>query len=101
MIQSITNNYTEAIQAIKQAILKSRYKAAALANREMLMLYYGVGEYLSRHSREGFWGTNAVEMISAQLQKELPGLRGFSATSLKKMRTFYEAWENVFLNRPL
>jgi predicted nuclease of restriction endonuclease-like (RecB) superfamily len=101
MIQSITNNYTDAIQAIKQAILKSRYKAATLANHEMLMLYYGVGEYISQHTREGQWGTNAIELISEQLQKELPGVRGFSATSLKKMRTFYEVWESVFLNRPL
>jgi predicted nuclease of restriction endonuclease-like (RecB) superfamily len=60
-----------------------------------------VGEYISQHTREGQWGTNAIELISEQLQKELPGLRGFSATSLKKMRTFYEAWESVFLNRPL
>ena len=101
MIQQVAYNYTEAIKAIKQAILKSRYKAAAFANREMLMLYYGVGEYISKNSREGSWGTNAIEVISVQLQKELPGLRGFSATSLKKMRTFHEAWEQIFSNRPL
>jgi hypothetical protein len=49
------NSYT---QAIKQAILKSRYQAALLANREMLMLYFNVGEYISKNSREGKWGTN-------------------------------------------
>ncbi|KAA6348839.1 hypothetical protein EZS27_003726 [termite gut metagenome] len=54
MIQNITHNYTEAIKAIKQAILQSRYKAAVLANREMLTLYFGVGEYISRNSRESF-----------------------------------------------
>ncbi|MDR1225601.1 MAG: PDDEXK nuclease domain-containing protein [Prevotellaceae bacterium] len=101
MIRQIEYNYIEAIKAIKQAILQSRYKAAMLANREMLMLYFGVGEYISKNSREGSWGTNAIEVISAQLQQELPGLKGFSATSLKKMRTFYEAWEKTFSNRPL
>jgi predicted nuclease of restriction endonuclease-like (RecB) superfamily len=101
MIQQITHNYAEAIQVIKQAILKSRYNAAVLANREMLMLYYGIGEYISNNSRTGTWGTNAIETISVQLQKELPGLCGFSATNLKRMRTFYEAWESTFANRPL
>ncbi len=101
MIQQVTHNYAEAIQAIKQAILKSRYHAAVLANREMLMLYFGVGEYISNNSRTGTWGTGAIETISTQLQKELPGLRGFSATNLKRMRTFYEAWESSFVNRPL
>lgn len=37
-------------------------------------------------------GTNALQMISKKLQKELPGLRDFSAISLKKMRLFYENW---------
>jgi hypothetical protein len=99
MMQEITYNYAEAIQVIKQAILKSRYNAAALVNREMLMLYFGVGEYISKNSREGTWGTNAIETISAQLQKELPGLRGFSATNIKNMRLFYEAWQGVIPNR--
>ena len=63
MTPNISHNYPEAITAIKQAILKSRYKAAMLANREMLMLYFGVGEYISNNSREGAWGTNAIEVL--------------------------------------
>ena len=35
--------------------------------------------------------------ISQQLQKELPGLRGFSATNIKNMRSFYEEW-SPFVN---
>ena len=35
---------------------------------------------------------------SQQLQKELPGLRGFSATNIKNMRSFYEEW-SPFVNR--
>ena len=93
-------NYIEAVKAIKQAILQSRYKAALLANSEMLSLYFGVGKYVSQNSRNDFWGTSAIETISNQLQSELPGLRGFSATSIKRMRSFYEEWVAV-LNRPL
>ena len=33
-----------------------------------------------------------------ELQKELPGLRGFSATNIKNMRSFYEEW-SLFVNR--
>lgn len=94
-------DYGQAIKAIKDAILKSRYNAAKLVNKEVLSLYYCIGEYITRNSRTGFWGTNAIKVISGRLQKELPGLRGFSETSLKKMRTFYEEWNDVFSNRPL
>jgi predicted nuclease of restriction endonuclease-like (RecB) superfamily len=91
----IANTYTNAIRSIKTAILKSRYRAAALANREMLALYFSVGGYISANSREGTWGMNAIEVIARQLQKELPGLRGFSAANIKKMRLFYEAWASI------
>ncbi len=93
MEQQVNSNYSKAIQLIKSAILKSRYRAATLANRELLSLYYGIGKYISENSRNHFWGTNAIETISIQLQQELPRLRGFSDSNLRKMRIFYEEWK--------
>ena len=84
--------YTEAVKVIKEAILQSQYRAASIANKEQLSLYYGIGRYVSENSRKGFWGKGAIETISEQLQKELPGLRGFSAANIKFMRQFYETW---------
>ena len=95
LIQHNTADYNIAVQTIKDAILSSQYRAVKLVNREMLSLYYGIGRYISANSREGFWGTNAIETISERLRKELPGLKGFSTTSIKKMRQFYEQWEPV------
>ena len=88
----ISHNYAEAVKAIKGAILRSQYRAISSVNKEQLSLYYGVGQYVSENSRDGFWGTGAIETISQQLQKELPGLRGFSAANIKFMRQFYESW---------
>ena len=82
-----------AVKAIKTAILESQYRAAKGVNIEQLSLYFGIGRYVSQHSRKGFWGTGAIEQISERLQKELPGLRGFSARNIKNMRTFYEEWQ--------
>lgn len=39
-----------------------------------------------------FRGKGAIDAISERLEKELPGLRGFSARNLRNMRTFYEEW---------
>lgn len=88
----------EAVSTIKQAILQSQYRAAKLITGEQLSLYFGIGFYISHNSRRGTWGTGALTRISEQLRRELPGLRGFSATSLKNMRTFFEFWR-PFLNR--
>ncbi|MBD5379091.1 MAG: DUF1016 domain-containing protein [Bacteroides sp.] len=95
LIQHSTADYNIAVQTIKEAILRSQYQAAKLVNREMLSLYYGIGRYISANSREGFWGTGAIRTVSEKLRKELPGLKGFSESSLKNMRMFYEEWSPV------
>lgn len=84
--------YREAVRIIKTAILQSQYEAARSANEKQLMLYFGIGKYISLNSRQGFWGQGAIETISGQLERELPGLKGFSARNLRYMRTFYEEW---------
>ena len=38
------------------------------------------------------YGSGAIKAISDRLYKDLPGLRGYSASSLKNMRRFYEEW---------
>lgn len=87
-----TMNYDNAVKIIKNAILQSQYEAAKDANEKQLMLYYGIGKYISLNSRNGFWGKGAIETISDCLDRELPGLRGFTARNLRYMRTFYEEW---------
>lgn len=86
------NNLTNAVQAIKAAILQSQRRALGAINQEQLSLYYSIGRYVSVNTRNKNWGKGFIEAISEQLRKELPGLRGFSAPSLRKMRTFYEEW---------
>ena len=86
------------IDTIKTAILEAQYKAAKAVNAVQLSLYFSIGKYVSEHTRKGYWGTGALEYISEQLQRELPGLRGFSATNLKRMRVFYEEWASNSLS---
>lgn len=81
-----------AVQVIKDAILLSQQRALGAVNQEQLALYYGIGRFISANTRTKNWGKGFIEGISEQLRKELPGLRGFSAPSLRKMRTFYEEW---------
>ena len=45
-------DYIEAVKAIKEAIQISRYNAAKLVNKEVLYLYYAVGEFISLNSRQ-------------------------------------------------
>ena len=87
--------YDKAAEIIKTAILQSQYEAAKDLNRIQLGLYFGIGKFLSERTRNAKWGTNALQTISDKLQSDLPGLRGFSVTNLKNMRTFYDNWKSM------
>ncbi|MCQ2253521.1 MAG: DUF1016 N-terminal domain-containing protein [Bacteroidales bacterium] len=93
----INSDIIQAVTAIKSAIQQTRYNVMRAVNKEVLSLYYGVGEYISLHSRgENLWGTSAIQMISDCLLQEFPGLKGFSVQNMRKMRQFYESWSPVF-----
>jgi hypothetical protein len=86
-------NYLSAVGELKKAILKSRITAATLVNKELLVLYFFIGKYVSANTRNKNWGNGGIDKISNLLQQELNGLRGFSATNIKNMRIFFEEWQ--------
>ena len=92
--------YKQAVSVIKEAILHSQYKAAKIVTGEELSLNFGIGAYVSNRSRQEKWGTSIIDNISEQLRRELPGLRGFSARSIRNMRTFYEYWKQFLIWQP-
>ena len=84
---------SQAVETIKTAILQGQYEALKGTNRVQLAVYFAIGKYLSNNTRRLPYGAGALKAISDQLLRELPGLRGYSATNLKYMRLFYEAWQ--------
>lgn len=99
-MEKILQEYSQAVTVIKDAILQSQYRAAKLVTGEQLSLYFGIGGYVSSHSRQEAWGTSAIDRISEQLRRDLPGLRGFSARSIRNMRTFYDYWAQYLIWQP-
>ena len=89
----MNQQYREAVKIIKTAILQSQYKAARYVNESQLRLYFDIGKYVSLNSRKGYWGKGAIDEIGKQLERELPGLKGFSVRNIRYMRTFYEEWK--------
>ena len=69
--KQITATYAEAVKAIKEAILESRYRAARLVNKEVLALYYAIGGYISVQSRAARWGRNHGDGSSNSLPRTI------------------------------
>jgi len=88
----LPKDLTSAVMDLKFAILQARNRAARASNAEALKLYFFVGGYISKKTRNAKWGSGAIDALSERLQVELPGLRGVSAMSIRYMRLFFEAW---------
>ena len=101
MDNNMIQQLKQAVQTIKTAILQSQSRAVKMVSGAQLSLYFGVGLYVSVNSRQGTWGTGAIDDISLQLRRELPGLRGFSSQNIRNMRQFAEFWQTYLNHSPM
>lgn len=88
-------DYHEFITALKSRIRSAQLKAALSVNRELVLLYWQIGnDILIRQDQEG-WGAKVIDRLSFDLRKEFPDMKGFSVRNLKYMRRFAEAWRDA------
>lgn len=95
----MSKQYIRLIAELKQSIIQSRYVAARLANREQLLLYFKTGKMLAEKIAAERWGVKVLVQIAEDLQKQLPGLRGFSFRNLKNMKQFYSEYQYVIIGQ--
>ena len=91
---NINQSYLQFLKELKQNITQSRYVAARFANREQIELYIRTGLKLSQKIASEKWGAKVIDQLAADLQNELPGLRGFSYRNLMKMKQFAEEYKS-------
>ena len=86
------SGYQSLLQSLKRRIQAAPLRAALAVNRELILLYWQIGrEILDRQAEHG-WGAKVIGYLAADLRRELPETKGFSARNLKYMRAFAEAW---------
>ena len=84
--------YGAFLEDLKSRIRTAQVKAARSVNRELMMLYWHIGKSIVGRQRAEGWGKQVVERLASDLQKEFPGIAGFSAPNIWFMRSFYRAW---------
>lgn len=88
-------DYVTLVVELKQRIADARLRAALSVNRELVLLYWGIGrDILSRQESEG-WGAKVIDRLAVDLGRAFPEMTGLSARNLKYMRTFAETWPDL------
>jgi predicted nuclease of restriction endonuclease-like (RecB) superfamily len=64
-------------------------------NSELIRLYWEIGRAIVERQRKEEWGARVIDRLATDLRRAFPGLRGFSTSSIWRMRSFYPAYSQV------
>jgi predicted nuclease of restriction endonuclease-like (RecB) superfamily len=97
-----SKTYQDLLARLKSQIRTAQVRAALAVNKELVLLYWGIGrEILTRQDKEG-WGAKVIERLAKDLRSEFPGMQGLSPRNLKYMRALAEAWpDEAIVQEPL
>jgi predicted nuclease of restriction endonuclease-like (RecB) superfamily len=96
-----SNFYRDLVVEVKERIRSAQYEALKAVNKELVGLYWDIGRMIvERQDVEG-WGKAVVELLAADLRAEFPGVGGFSASNLWRMKAFFEAYTGLEKLAPL
>jgi len=90
----VTAEYKTFFKEIKERIHKAQYDALKAVNKELINLYWDIGKSIVAKQEKLGWGKAIVETLAQDLQKEFPGIQGFSVQNLWNMRQFYSAYKD-------
>lgn len=88
MTEVLDKKYAQLIQTLKQEIASSRIKAHLAVNKEMISLYWRIGNLILERQKQEGWGSKVTRNISCDLMREFPEMKGLSARNLIYMQTF-------------
>ncbi len=84
--------YRAVLGEIKERIRSGQYAALRAVNLELLSLYWDVGRLIANRKEGETWGRSVVENLAKDLRTEFPGVGGFSAANLWRIKQFYETY---------
>lgn len=92
---AVPADYLYLLQQLTEKIRTAQIRAALSVNHELVLLYWHIGrEILLRQEQQG-WGAKIIDQLAADLRREFPTMKGFSARNLKYMRAFANAWPDL------
>ena len=87
-VPSTNNEFDEIVAIIEQA----RQKAFRAVNRELIEMYWQIGQYISEKVKSNAWGKSIVTEFASFVQSKYVGIKGFSAQNIWRMKQFYETY---------
>ena len=85
-------DYARFVEDLKRRIDGARLSAARAVNRELVGLYWDIGQAIREQQTRRGWGDAVVSRLARDLRASFAGTAVFSAASLWRMRQFHETY---------
>jgi predicted nuclease of restriction endonuclease-like (RecB) superfamily len=92
---ALPDGYDAFLRDLKERIRTAQLRAALAVNRELLALYWHIGQQIVERQQAEGWGNAVIDRLGADLQTAFPGLSGFSRTNVYRMRAFYLSYHSA------
>lgn len=84
--------YDDLLRSLKARIRAAQGRAALAVNRQVVLLYWEIGQAIRERQQAEGWGARVIDRLAADLRRAFPDMKGFSPRNLKYMRAFAEAY---------
>src|SRR3990167_5663568 len=75
-------------------IQNAKDRAFYSVNKELIDLYWNIGEYISKKLESSEWGEGVVEKLAEYIKEKEPELKGFNTRNILRVRQFYQIYKN-------
>jgi predicted nuclease of restriction endonuclease-like (RecB) superfamily len=101
MSKIISKEYSKLLNDLKKKVASSQTKAVLAVNKELVLLYWNIGKKILENQNNAGWGAKIIDLLSIDLSKSFPEIKGFSVRNLKYMRSFAEAYSETSIVQQL
>lgn len=89
------DGYSDWLGELMHRIHSAQQRAALEVNRELVLLYWEVGQDILTLLAVQGWGKKVVNRLATDLRSAFPDMKEFSPRNLKYTRSFAEAWPDA------
>ena len=94
MVMGELTSYNEQFEKIVNIIESAKERAYRKVNEELILMYWDVGEYISKQSEKTEYGDAFVQKLADFFAENYPDLKGFNRRGLYRMKQFYELYKD-------
>jgi predicted nuclease of restriction endonuclease-like (RecB) superfamily len=100
-VSQLTVDYPLLLEDLRSRIRAAQVRAVLAVNRELILLYWEIGQRILESQRREGWGAKVVERLAADLRLSFPEIASFSPRNLLFMRAFAEEFSDLQIVKQL